>query len=107
LSRDKKTWTARPTMSTALVEYAPGFEQRGKSHTGLGLGVVYLSPGKAWHVLGAYGYGINASRGHGNGGHTAGLLVQFDFQSALEPFFPSDPDKGLQRILRGRQPLGR
>lgn len=106
LSRDKKTWTASLTASSALVDYAPGFEQRGKTHTGVGAGAAYLSHSKAWQVLGGYGYGINAARGHGNGGHTVGLLVQFDFQRVQVPFFhPADPNAGLHHILRGKQSL--
>ncbi|MDD5301783.1 MAG: hypothetical protein PHS14_01635 [Elusimicrobia bacterium] len=106
LSRDKNTWTASLTASSALVEYAPGFEQRGKTHTGVGAGAAYLSHSKAWQVLGAYGYGINAARGHGNGGHTVGLLLQFDFQRVQVPFFhPADPNSGLHYLLRGKQSL--
>ena len=106
MSRDRKTWTASLTAASAMVEYAPGFAQRGKSHTGVGAGAAYLSHSKAWQVLGAYGYGINASRGHGNGGHTIGLLVQFDFQRVQIPFFhPSDPNGGLHHILRGKESL--
>ena len=101
LSGDRKTWTASLTASTALVDYAPGFEQRGKSHTGLGAGAAYLSHSRAWQLMAAYGYGINAARGHGNGGHTAGLLLQFDFQRVAVPFFhPSDPNGGLHHMLQ-------
>lgn len=103
LSRDKKTWTASVTASTALVDYAPGFDQNGKSHTGIGLGAAYLSHSKAWQVLAGYGYGINAARGHGNGGHTVGVLMQFDFQRVQVPFFhPSNPNRGLHHMLRGQ-----
>lgn len=106
LSRDKKTWTASATASSALVDYAPGFDQRGKSHTGVGLGAAYLSHSRAWQFLASYGYGINAARGHGNGGHTVGLLMQFDFQRVQVPFFhPSDPKDGLHHLLRGKQSL--
>lgn len=106
LSRDRRTWTASLTASTALVEYAPGSDQRGKTHTGVGAGAAYLSRSKAWQVLGGYGYGINAARGHGNGGHTVGLLVQFDFQHAQVPFFhPADSNQGLHHLLRGKQSL--
>jgi hypothetical protein len=103
LSRDKTTWTASATAATAMVDYIPGFEQRGKTHTGVGLGAAYLSHSKAWQLLGSYGYGVNAARGHGNGGQTVGLLMQFDFYRAQVPFFhPSDPDHGLDHMLRGR-----
>ena len=101
LSRDKKTWTASATASSALVDYAPGFDQRGKSHTGVGLGAAYLSG--AWQVLAGYGYGINAARGHGNGGQTVGVLLQFDFERVQVPFFhPANPSRGLDHLLRAR-----
>jgi hypothetical protein len=106
LSRDKTTWTASATASSALVDYAPGYDQRGKSHTGVGVGGAYLSHSRAWQLLAAYGYGINAARGHGNGGHTFGLLMQFDFERVQVPFFhPLNPNRGLEHMLRGGQPL--
>ena len=60
LSRDKQTWTASVTASTALVDYAPGFNQRGRSHSGIGLGVAYLFENYdledfAWDSLQPYG----------------------------------------------------
>ena len=101
LSRNKTMWTASVTAATAYVEYAPGSDQRGKSHTGVGVGAAYLSHTKTWQVLTAYGYGVNAARGHGNGGHTVGLLLQYDFQRLQLPFFhPATPRRGGQYMLR-------
>jgi len=106
MSRDRVTWTTSVTVASALVEYAPGYDQKGKSHTGVGGGIAYLSHSKAWQVLASYGYGINARRERGMGGHTVGMLVQFDFQRAQIPFFhPSDPKSGLHHMLRGRSAL--
>lgn len=106
VSRDRKTLTATLTASTALVDYAPGYDQKGKTHTGVGAGAAYLSHSRAWQVLAAYGYGINAARGHGNGGHTVGMLVQFDFERAQVPFFhPADPNSGLHQLFRGTQTI--
>ena len=103
LSRDKKTWTASATASSALVDYASGLNQRGNSHTGVGLGAAYLSHSRAWQVMAGYGYGINAARGHGNHGQTVGLLMQFDFRRVEVPFFhPANPDYSLDHMLRGR-----
>lgn len=104
MSRDRISWTASFTAASVLVEYAPGFEQPGKSHTGVGGGIAYLSPKKSWQILTSYGYGINARRGRGEGGHTFGMMVQFDFQRVQIPFFhPDDPNSGLHHMLRGRQ----
>ncbi|MBI3298873.1 MAG: hypothetical protein HYZ75_11955 [Elusimicrobia bacterium] len=104
LSRDKTTWTGALTAASALVDYAPGHGQRGKTHTGVGLGAAYLSRSKTWQVLTAYGYGLNAARGHGNGGHTLGLLVQYDFLTVKSPRLqPSRSSEGLRHL----RPAGR
>lgn len=101
LSADRKTWTALPMASTALVNYAPGLDQKGHTQTGVGMGLSYLSHSRAWKILGGYGYGIDAIREGGRGGQMVGLLVQFDFQRAEVPFFhPIDPQEGLQHLLQ-------
>ncbi len=98
LSRDKKTWLAAFTAATAIVDYAPGLEQRNKSHTGAGAGVHYTT--NAWHALLEYGYGVNANRGHGNGAHSIGVRVQFDFLKAQSPLIlPSGVERTLERAL--------
>lgn len=98
LSKDKRTWLASYTLATALVDYAPGLEQSNKWHSGLGAGVSYAS--RAWQALLEYGYGINAARGHGNGAHTLGMRVQFDFNKVASPLIlPRNVERGLDRVI--------
>ncbi len=98
LCRDKKTWLASFTVATALVDYAPGLEQNNKWHSGLGAGINYITSG--WQALLEYGYGINAVRGHGNGAHTLGLRVQFDFRKMTTQMqVPRDVEKGFDDVL--------
>jgi hypothetical protein len=102
LSADKRTWTAQATAATALVDYIPGLEQKGKTHTGLGTGLSYLSHSRAWQVIGNYGYGVDAIRAGRRGGQTFSLMVQFDFQRSDVPFFhPAYSTRALPRFLRG------
>jgi hypothetical protein len=104
LSSDKKTWLASFTLATALVDYAPGLEQSNKWHSGLGAGITYTS--ESWQALFEYGYGINAVRGHGNGAHTLGLRVQFDFRKVTSPLIvPRGAEHTLDRVL-DRLPVG-
>ena len=98
LSEDRRTWLASFTLATALVDYAPGVEQSNKWHSGFGAGVAWNT--KAWQALLEYGYGINAARGHGNGAHSLGLRLQFDFRKATSPLvLPRNVERGLDRAL--------
>ena len=98
LSKDKRTWLGSFTLATALVDYAPGVEQPNKWHSGLGAGVSYTS--RAWQALLEYGYGINAVRGHGNGAHSIGLRLQFDFNKVTSPLvLPRNVERGLDRVI--------
>lgn len=101
LCADKETWTAEVMAATALVDYADGQAQKGKSHTGTGVGLVYLSPSRAWKVLGNYGYGIDAKPLRGRGKHTIGMLVQYDFLHKGVPLYrKTGPQGGLEHILK-------
>lgn len=100
LSRDHRTWLGSVTLATAVVDYAPGQDMNTKSHTGVGLGINYTTT--AWQALLEYGYGINGARGHGNGAHTLGLRLQFDFRKTSAPLLvPRDIERGLDRLLGG------
>lgn len=99
LSRDLRTWVGELSAASAVVEYVPGLEQPQKSHTGLGAAIGYL--GKAWQVFVDYGYGINAVRGHGNGAHSIGLRIQYDFLKAGSRILePSNLNRGIEQLLR-------
>ena len=67
--------------ASALVDYLAGFEQTSPWQTGVGCGVSYTSKRKFCRVVLRYGYGFNAIRDHGReGGHSIGVLFQYDFQ---------------------------
>lgn len=101
LSADKRTWAAELMAANALVAYPKGLEQKGKTHTGVGAGLSYLSRSNAWKISGSYGYAVDASRRGRRGGQTVGLLVQLDFERADAPFFsPATPVKDVEQMLR-------
>lgn len=90
--------------ATALVDYAPGLEQPGRWHTGVGGGVVYRAPSGAWQVILNYGYGVDAIRRDERGAHSVGILAQFDFQKArsamLAPGEQPLRSRALQNFFR-------
>ena len=96
----KQRWNLDANVATAVVDYLPGLEQGGNSHTGLGLGVLYRS--SSWKVMLGYGYGVDAIRTGGRGAHSVGILMQLDLGQAKETMFnPSQPGmwRGLQQIF--------
>jgi hypothetical protein len=97
-------WSLLAMVATAVVNYAPGLEQPGKWHTGLGAGIAYRPPSKAWQVIVGYGYGVDAIRHDERGAHSIGLLAQFDFQKArtalLDPGNQPLQSRGLQNFFR-------
>lgn len=101
----KKSWSLTAIGTVAWVDYLPGFELRGDTHAGAGLGVGYKSPRGRWQTVVAYSYGFNAERSHGLGAQSIGVLLQWDIEAtrrARTPYFDSDsPSKsrGLFRIF--------
>jgi hypothetical protein len=93
-------WNLSATGTGAVVDYLSGLGQPGHWNAGVGGGVFYTSP--AWRVMLGYGYGIEAIRSSGRGGHSIGILVQLDMTHAKEAFYGAEPAshwQGLQRIL--------
>jgi len=76
-----KCWFITGFAGTGLVDYLPGLEQPGHWHSGVGGGVTYESPGRAWMVTLGYGYGFDAIRGDERGAHVIGLFCQFDLEA--------------------------
>ncbi len=96
----QQRWNLSATASTALVGYLPGLQQAGNWHSGLGGGVLYVSP--SWKIMLGYGYGVDAIRSHGRGAHSIGVLVQLDLGRARESRFkPEAPYRwrGFQQLL--------
>ncbi len=96
----KQRWNFDANVATAVVDYLPGLEQAGNSHTGLGAGILYRS--SSWKFMVGYGYGVDAIRSGGRGAHSVGLLMQLDLGQAKEALFnPAQPGmwRGLQQIF--------
>lgn len=99
-----KRWSVVFNGATARVIYLEGLEQPGHWLSGVGAGLIYRSPSDAWQVLASYGYGIDAMRSHGRGGHSVGLMVQFDLDRArsslLSPGEHISTSRGLLRLFQ-------
>ena len=96
----RQRWNLGVAASTALVDYLPGLEQPGHSHTGLGGGLMFMSP--SWKIMVAYAYGVDAIRSHGRGAHSVGVLVQLDLGQARQAMLSTEPPgrwRGFQRML--------
>ena len=93
------------TAASALVDYMPGFDQSNAWNSGVGGGVTCGPASGWWQAMLCYGYGIDAIRSESRGGHSIGLLVQFDLDRANTPLFNDQGtplrSKGLQNIFRG------
>jgi hypothetical protein len=92
-------WNLVAAASTALVDYVPGLEQPGHWNTGLGGGIIYMSP--SWKIMVGYAYGVDAIRSHGRGAQSVGVMVQFDVGQARELLRSEEPGRwrGFQRML--------
>ena len=78
-------WTLMTILGSALVDYASGFEQPGKWHSGAGGGLAYQPPNRSWKIGISYAYGIDAIRTDGRGAQSAGFLFQYNFGERKKP----------------------
>jgi hypothetical protein len=67
--------------ASARIDFLPGFAQRGDWHTGVGAGLSFTPKSARCRVVARYGYGFNAVRDGREGGHSVGLLFQYDFEA--------------------------
>jgi hypothetical protein len=74
-----KRWQVTAAAATALVDYVDDLDQPGQWHSGLSGGFGYTSRNRRWRVLAAYGYGVDAIRSDGRGGHSVSALFQYIF----------------------------
>ena len=79
LSRDHR-WQLRLGAASARVDCLPGFEQPGHWLTGVGTSLSFTSRSEVWRMILRYGYGINAQRDGHDGGHSVGVLYQYNFE---------------------------
>jgi hypothetical protein len=76
-----RRWSVLVFGSAGVVDYLPGLEQDGHFHSGLGSGLLYRSPSRAWHIGAAYSYGFEAIRKHDGGGQTITFMLQYDLDA--------------------------
>jgi hypothetical protein len=106
----RKRWALHLYGSTAVVDYVDGLEQPGHSHSGVGGGLLYLSPSRAWQLGVAYAYGFEAIRNTGRGAHTITFQLQYDLDADLrsdgspfwDPLLSAENWRGLFRMFSGR-----
>ncbi len=73
-------WEILGFSGSAYVKHLPGLEQSPDWHNGVGGAIAFRPGSRAWQLVAGYGYGIDATRSHGRGGHNIGILVQYDFE---------------------------
>lgn len=73
-------WQLRFEAGAARVNYVPGFEQPNPWQSGVGIGLAFTPPDRAFHVVVRYGYGFQALRNGSPGAQSVGLLFQYDFE---------------------------
>jgi hypothetical protein len=99
----KGRWNVNVMAATAVVDYLPGLEQPGNSHTGVGAGLLYKTP--ALKLMVGYAYGVNAIRNDSRGAHSVGILLQIDLKHAKEAMLNQEETpgiwRGFQRIFSG------
>ena len=95
-------WEVLGYGGTAIMEYAPGMEQAGNWHNGVGGGVGWTARNGSWHVMAGYAYGIDAVREDGRGAHNLGVLVQWDLERGGLPGLPDGAR--LQTMARKLNP---
>ena len=97
-------WRVGAGASTAMISYTPGTEQPGHWHSGVAGGVSYHSKGDLVKITVTYGYGIDAVRSGGRGGHSVAIAAQFDLEKKKTgpPGTTFGPDRSnfFQRLMR-------
>lgn len=96
--------------AVAVVDYLEGLGQPGRFHSGLGAGLLYRKPSRAWQVGVSYAYGVDAIRERGRGAHTITFLMQYDLDADArsqnpfwDPLFSADTWRGFFGIFTGNR----
>ena len=91
---ERRLFSASVFGASALVDYVPGMEQPGRTHTGLGAGLEFTAPERDWSAALNYGYGVDALRSGRRGAHSLAFTLQYDFEAAPEK--PTAPARAGQ-----------
>jgi hypothetical protein len=97
-------WRVGAGASTALFSYTPGLEMPNNWNSGVGGGITYDGRGGRLKISLLYGYGIDAIRSGGRGGHALAFATQIDLEKsrAGAPGTVYGPDRPgfFQRLMR-------
>jgi hypothetical protein len=94
-----KQWNVTIGAATAWVDYVDALEQPGNWHSGFNGGIGYTAKERRWRVFTAYGYGLDAIRSNGRGGHNVALIFQYNFGHTT---FASD--RAFEALIGARAP---
>ena len=78
----RKCWRIAVGASTGRVSFTPGMDQPHNWNSGVGCQLSYCTPSESIKIGLLYGYGINAIRDHGEGGHAIALMAQIDLEKS-------------------------
>ena len=78
----RNCWRIGAGGAVGLVSFTPGMDQPDHWNSGVGCGLAYRNPAESVKVALLYGYGINAMRNNGEGGHAIALVAQFDLEKS-------------------------
>jgi hypothetical protein len=99
-----RRWRLGVGASTALCSYTPGLEMPNNWNSGVGGGINYDGPGDRLKLSLLYGYGIDAIRSGGRGGHAIAFAMQIDLEKSRTgaPGTIYGPDRPgfFQRLMR-------
>jgi hypothetical protein len=76
-----KNWSLTVVGATGPVDYIDSVGQSGNWHSGIGGGISFSSPSRAWFVSVIYGHGFDSIRSGGRGSDQVGLMLQYDFEA--------------------------
>jgi hypothetical protein len=97
-------WWVGAGASTAFLSYTPGLDQPNHWNSGVGGGLSYHGPGDRVKISLNYGYGIDAFRSGGYGGHAVAIAIQFDLgrtkTGAPGTTYGPDRPSFFQRFMR-------
>jgi hypothetical protein len=97
-------WKVGVVAGTGIFGYTPGLEQSNNWNSGVGGGISYGNHNQRLKVMIIYGYGIDAVRSGGRGGHEVGFALQLDLEKSRRgapgTIYGPDQPGFFQRLMR-------